>query len=81
MADSSLDRNNEYLPTITYRPDLKHNNADELSRKPCKQCDEKLERAQNTNALVEREDEIVDWPYLRNIRLKLLHDLTEICQL
>ncbi len=71
----------EYLPTIIHRPGLKHSNADGLSRKPCKQCDGRLERAQKTNTLIEREDEIADWPYLRNIRLEPLHDTTEIHQL
>ena len=58
----------EYFLIIIHRPGLKHSNADGLSRKPCRQCDEKLELARQADTVNEREDEIADWPFLRIIR-------------
>ncbi len=65
----------EYSPIIIHRPGLKHNNADGLSRKPCRQCDGKLERARQADTIIEREEEIADWPYLRNIHNYSVEDV------
>lgn len=49
-------------------------NADGLSRRLCPQCELNLEQNNESARMLEREEEIARWPYIRNIQLLTVYD-------